>query len=86
LNKNTEKYVKKLDKILKSLVKKTFQTSNIFMVKIQILINIQKLAHMAHDPLLIGAIVFLPLSRTLIVILAPFFNFALYPCDFKLKL
>jgi hypothetical protein len=47
--KNQEKYVKKLDKIIRLLMKKFFKISIVCLVKIQILSNIKKWAHMTHE-------------------------------------
>jgi hypothetical protein len=49
--KKSETNIKKLDEILRLLVKKIFQIGNVCMVKIQILLNIQKWAHLAHNPM-----------------------------------
>jgi hypothetical protein len=48
-NKKSEKIRKKLDEILRSLVKKFLQISDILLVKIQNESNMTKWAHLAHD-------------------------------------
>jgi uncharacterized membrane-anchored protein YhcB (DUF1043 family) len=49
IKKNLEKIHKKLDEILRSLVKKFLQISDILLVKIQNESNMIKWAHLAHD-------------------------------------
>jgi hypothetical protein len=49
IKKSEKKYVKKLDEILRSLVKKFLQISDVLLVKIQNESNMTKWAHWAHD-------------------------------------